>query len=128
MGSVIGDIDSHLVLASRSRAGRIRPAKYTGGGEEAFDDSILNYPDFIVFDLDPYIYSGEEKKGAEPELNRAAFLKTCDVGFWLKDLLDSMSLSSFVKTTGKTGLHIYVPIIRHFSYDEVRSRRTSGDS
>ena len=95
--------------------------KYTGGGEEAFDESILNYPDFIVFDLDPYIYAGHEKKGEEPELNRKAFLKTCDVAFWLKDLLDSMSLSSFVKTTGKTGLHIYVPIIRHFTYDEVRS-------
>ena len=23
----------------------------------------LNFPDFIVFDLDPYIYSGTEKKG-----------------------------------------------------------------
>ena len=33
----------------------------------------------MVFDLDPYIYSGQEKKGAEPELNRKAFLKTCDV-------------------------------------------------
>lgn len=95
--------------------------QYTGGGEEAFDQSILNYPDFIVFDLDPYIYSGAEKKGDEPELNRKAFLKTCDVAFWLKDLLDSLSLSSFVKTTGKTGLHVYVPIIRHFTYDEVRS-------
>ncbi|HEY8766474.1 MAG TPA: DNA ligase D [Dehalococcoidia bacterium] len=94
---------------------------YTGGGEEKFDRSRLNFPDFIVFDLDPYIYSGEEKHGAEPELNRKAFLKTCDVAFWLKDLLDSLSLSSFVKTTGKTGLHIYVPIVRHFDYDAVRS-------
>ncbi len=94
---------------------------YKGGGEEKFDGSRLNFPDFIVFDLDPYIYSGEEKKGAEPELNRKAFLKTCDVAYWLKDLLDSLSLSSFVKTTGKTGLHIYVPIVRHFDYDAVRS-------
>jgi DNA ligase D len=94
---------------------------YKGGGEEKFDRSRLNFPDFIVFDLDPYIYSGEEKHGAEPELNRKAFLKTCDVAYWLKDLLDSLSLSSFVKTTGKTGLHIYVPIVRHFDYDAVRS-------
>lgn len=94
---------------------------YTKGGEKAFDASRLNFPDYIVFDLDPYIYSGEEKKGAEPELNRRAFLKTCDVAFWLKELLDGMSLSSFVKTTGKTGLHIYVPILRQFDYDTVRS-------
>ena len=43
------------------------------------------------------------------------------MAYWLKDLLDSLSLSSFVKTTGKTGLHIYVPIVRHFDYDAVRS-------
>lgn len=95
--------------------------EYTGGGEEAFDASRLNYPDYINFDLDPYIYSGEERKGAEPELNRKAFLKTCDVALWLKELLDGLSLSSFVKTTGKTGLHIYVPILRQFDYDAVRS-------
>jgi bifunctional non-homologous end joining protein LigD len=39
----------------------------------------------------------------------------------LKELLDSLSLSSFVKTTGRTGLHIYVPIIREFDYDSVRA-------
>ena len=60
-------------------------------------------PTAMVFDLDPYIYSGQEKKGAEPELNRKAFLKTCEVALWVKDVLDSLSLSSFVKTTGKTG-------------------------
>jgi bifunctional non-homologous end joining protein LigD len=95
--------------------------EYKGGGEKAFDASRLNFPDYIVFDLDPYIYSGEEKKGAEPELNRKAFLKTCDVAYWLKELLDGMSLSSFVKTTGKTGLHIYVPILRQFDYGTVRA-------
>src|SRR3990170_7361116 len=79
------------------------PTTFTGSAPN-IDASLLNYPDFIVFDLDPYIYSGKEVKGAEPELNRKAFLKTCDVALWLKDLLDSMSLSSFVKTTGKTGL------------------------
>jgi bifunctional non-homologous end joining protein LigD len=99
--------------------GRHLPLTFAGSRKN-IDASLLNYPDFMVFDLDPYIYSGEEKKGAEPELNRAAYLKTCDVALWLKDLLDSMSLSSFVKTTGKTGLHIYVPVLRQFDYDTVR--------
>jgi len=58
--------------------------------------------------------------GGEPALNRKAFAKTCDVAFWLKDVLDSLSLSSFVKTTGRTGLHIYVPILRQLDYDTVR--------
>jgi len=91
------------------------------GSEENIDGSLLNYPDFIVFDLDPYIYSGQEASGAEPELNRKAFMKTCDVAFWLKDVLDSLSLSSFVKTTGRTGLHVYVPILRQLDYDSVRA-------
>jgi bifunctional non-homologous end joining protein LigD len=43
------------------------------------------------------------------------------VALWLKDALDSLSLSSFVKTTGKTGLHIYVPILRKLDYSAVRA-------
>ncbi len=91
------------------------------GSEEQIDQSLLNYPDFIVFDIDPYIYSGKEAKGAEPELNRKAFAKTRAVALWLKDVLDSLSLSSFVKTTGKTGLHIYAPILRELDYDATRA-------
>ena len=96
------------------------PETYAGS-EKKFEKSRLNYPDFIVCDLDPYIYSGDEGKGDEPELNRKAFQKTVDVALWLKELLDSLSLSSFVKTTGKTGLHVYVPILRGLDYDTVRA-------
>lgn len=88
---------------------------------ENIDRSLLNYPDFIVFDLDPSIYSGAEATGADPALNRNAFAATCDVAMWLKEILDSLSLSSFVKTTGRTGLHIYVPILRRLDYDSVRA-------
>ena len=95
------------------------PATFTGS-KEAIDASVLNYPDFIVFDLDPYIYSGKEKSGDEPELNRHAFSKTVEVARELKDILDQLSLSSFVKTSGKTGLHIYVPILRQYDYPVTR--------
>jgi bifunctional non-homologous end joining protein LigD len=91
------------------------------GSKEQIERSLLNYPDFIVFDLDPYIYSGKEAKGDEPELNRKAFAKTCEVALWLKDVLDSLSLSSFIKTTGKTGLHVYVPILRQLDYASARA-------
>jgi bifunctional non-homologous end joining protein LigD len=90
------------------------------GSEKALDASALNYPDFMVFDLDPYIYSGEEAKGAEPEYNRRGWEKTVEIAIKLKDLLDQLRLSSFIKTSGKTGLHIYVPILRHYDYDEIR--------
>ena len=91
------------------------------GSEENVDRSVLNYPDFMVFDLDPYIYAGTEKKGEEPALNRKAFEKTREMAFSLKELLEQLRLSSFVKTTGKTGLHIYVPVLRQYTYDEIRA-------
>jgi bifunctional non-homologous end joining protein LigD len=90
------------------------------GSEQAIKGSVLSYPDFVVFDLDPYIYSGKEKTGEEPELNRRAFAKAREVALSLKDILDELSLSSFPKTSGKTGLHIYVPVLRHYDYSVSR--------
>ena len=90
------------------------------GSKETLEGSVLNYPDFIVFDLDPYIYSGKEKAGDEPELNRRAFAKAVEVARDLKDILDELSLSSFLKTSGKTGLHVYVPVLRRYDYKVVR--------
>ena len=90
------------------------------GSKDNIDKSVLNYPDFIVFDLDPYIYSGKEKAGEEPELNRRAFTKAGEVALALKDILDSLSLSSFLKTSGKTGLHVYVPVLRQYEYSVTR--------
>jgi len=84
-------------------------------------DYLLNYPDFIILDLDPYIYSGKEKAGDEPELNRKAFDKVCQVALWLKEIVDKLSLKAYVKTSGKTGLHIYIPIVRNLDYKAVRS-------
>jgi len=83
-------------------------------------DRLLDFPDFIVLDIDPYIYSGKEKTGDEPEYNRAAFEKACEVAGWLKKVLDSLSLNAFIKTSGKTGLHVYISIMRNLEYKETR--------
>src|SRR6185437_344106 len=72
---------------------------------EALEHSELNYPDFLVFDIDPYIYSGKEPQGAEPELNEKGFAAGKKVAFWLRALLQEMGLRAIVKTSGKTGLH-----------------------
>ena len=87
---------------------------------EAMERSVLNDPDYLVFDIDPYIYSGKEPKGAEPELNTKAFEKGKEVAFWLRELLLSMTLKSIVKTSGKTGLHVFVPIERTLDFDAAR--------
>jgi len=94
------------------------------GSKENIERSTLNYPDFMVFDLDPYIYSGKEKTGDEPELNRKAWTKVCEVALRLKEILDQLSLSSFLKTSGRTGLHIYVPVLRQYDYDVIRHSST----
>ena len=86
----------------------------------ALERSVLNYPDYVLFDLDPYIYSGKEAKGAEPELNVAAFEKGKEVAFWLRELLETMGLGAIVKTSGKTGLHVFVPIERTIDFDAAR--------
>jgi bifunctional non-homologous end joining protein LigD len=88
---------------------------------DAVQRSLLNYPDYLVFDIDPYIYSGDEAKGGQPEFNVAAFEKGKEVAFLVKELLDSMSLESFVKTSGKTGLHIVVPVVRTVRFDAARA-------
>ncbi len=92
-----------------------RPTRFTGS-VETMQESVLNYPDFVVFDLDPYLYSGKEPRGEEPELHPEGFKATCEVALWLKEMLDSLGLASFVKTTGRTGLHIYLPIKRTLDY------------
>jgi bifunctional non-homologous end joining protein LigD len=55
----------------------------------------LEYPDICVFDLDP----STEDAGA---------VRAAAIG--LRDLLDELSLPSWVKTTGSKGFHIVVPI------------------
>jgi bifunctional non-homologous end joining protein LigD len=87
---------------------------------ESLEGSVLNYPDYVVFDIDPYIYSGKEAPGDEPELNTVAFEKGKEVAFWLRDLLHGMSLEPIVKTSGKTGLHVFVPIRRTIDFDAAR--------
>jgi bifunctional non-homologous end joining protein LigD len=54
--------------------------------------------DFMVFDLDPG--------------DRVTILECGRVALILHDLLSRMGLASYVKTSGKKGLHVYVPLNR----------------
>jgi bifunctional non-homologous end joining protein LigD len=91
------------------------------GSLENIVRSTLNYPDFLVVDLDPYFYSGNEASGAEPELHPEGFAKAREVAYWFRELVEGIGLHPFIKTTGKTGLHLYVPIARTLDYDSVRA-------
>lgn len=91
------------------------------GDVDTVERSVLNYPDFLVTDLDPYIYSGKEPRGAEPELNPEGFSRAREVAHWYREMLEGIGLHPFIKTTGRTGLHLYVPIARTLDYDSVRA-------
>ena len=92
---------------------------------ERLEASVLDRPDYIVCDLDPYIYAGSEARGAQPEFNLEAFERCKEVALALKRLLDTMGLKSLVKTSGMTGLHVLVPIARTITYDATRAVATT---
>ena len=116
-----GTLEFHVwhSRANREPDARSRSTDYASS-LAAMEASVLNFPDYVVFDIDPYIYSGKEKPGDEPELNTAAFEKGKEVAFRLRELLQSMKLDAIVKTSGKTGLHVFVPIRRTIDFDAAR--------
>jgi bifunctional non-homologous end joining protein LigD len=116
-----GTLEFH-VWHSRAKPGPDAASKGTdyASSLESLEASVLNYPDYVLFDIDPYIYSGKEAKGAEPELNTVAFEKGKEVAFHLRELLHTMGLEPIVKTSGKTGLHVFVPIRRTIDFDAAR--------
>ncbi len=64
-------------------------------------------PDFVFFDVDP-----------EPP---CTFDDAKEVAFSIKEKLDNLSFKSYVKTSGKKGLHILVPLVVEYTYDETRA-------
>ncbi len=66
----------------------------------------IDYPDQMMFDLDP--------SGAEFDVVKSA-------ARGLRDLLAESGLPAFVKTTGSQGLHVLVPLERTEPFDRVRA-------
>lgn len=116
-----GTLEFHVWHSRIAAAGeRLHQGTDYASSLAALEASTLNYPDYLVFDIDPYVYSGQEAPGAEPELNPRGFAGGKQVALWLRALLAEMSLEAFVKTSGKTGLHVFVPIERSVTFDAAR--------
>src|SRR5581483_9742748 len=60
---------------SRVRPGPDTPVTSTDFAQstKALQASIIEYPDYILFDLDPFIYAGTEARRGQPDLNAPAF-------------------------------------------------------
>lgn len=67
----------------------------------------IEKPDEIVFDLDP-----------APDLE---WKKVVSAAHFIKEQLEKIQLTSFVKTTGGKGLHIVLPIKRIHTWEEVKN-------
>jgi bifunctional non-homologous end joining protein LigD len=66
----------------------------------------LDKPDYLVLDLDP-----SEKN---------TFGQVIDTARVIKEILDKAGAVSFPKTTGATGIHVYVPLGAKYTYEQAK--------
>lgn len=62
-----------------------------------------DYPDWCIIDLDP---------------SKNSFQQVIDAANVTKDILENMGVTSFPKTSGSTGIHIYIPLGAKYTYDQ----------
>jgi bifunctional non-homologous end joining protein LigD len=63
-------------------------------------------PTMMVFDLDPGV--------------PADIVQCCQVGLWLREILEELKLKSWAKTSGSKGLQVYVPLNTPVTYDQTK--------
>lgn len=66
----------------------------------------LENPDYILIDLDP---------------QECPFEKIVEAALLVRKKLDAIGLTGYPKTTGGDGMHIFIPIEPHYSYEQVRT-------
>ncbi|HEX2396216.1 MAG TPA: DNA ligase D [Bacteroidales bacterium] len=62
-----------------------------------------DYPDFCIIDLDP---------------DKNTFDQVIEAALMVKKVLDTIGVPSFPKTSGSTGIHIYIPLGAKYTYDQ----------
>jgi len=67
----------------------------------------LDHPDYLVIDIDP--------------ADESTFDEVIETAQVVKDVLDKAQAASYCKTSGATGLHVYIPLHAAYHYDQVRS-------
>ena len=63
-----------------------------------------DYPDWCIIDLDPG--------------NSSTFEQVIETARVTKDILESMGVVSYAKTSGSTGIHIYIPLGAKYTYEQ----------
>lgn len=66
----------------------------------------LEYPDFVVFDLDP--------------MELSSFSDICTVALAIRELLSGLHLECYPKLSGATGMQLYLPVEPRYTYRQAR--------
>ena len=67
----------------------------------------VEHPDYIFFDLDP--------------TDGTAFTTVVKVAKILLEILEKAEFAVFAKTSGATGFHIFLPVVRRYTYEQART-------
>ncbi len=66
----------------------------------------LEYPDYLMIDIDP-----SEKN---------TFEQVIEVALTVKNILDKAGAECFCKTSGASGMHVYVPTAKKYTFEQVK--------
>jgi len=66
----------------------------------------LDNPDYLVLDIDPS--------------DKNTFDQVIEVALAIKDVLGKAGITGYCKTSGASGMHVYIPCARKYDYDTVR--------
>ena len=66
----------------------------------------ISHPSYMVIDIDP-----------SPE---NSFDEVIETALTVKSILDKAGATCYCKTSGATGLHVYVPLAQKYNYDQAK--------
>lgn len=67
----------------------------------------IDHPTYAILDIDP--------------TDKTPFKEVVEVALVAKEILDHAKVKAYCKTSGSTGLHVYIPLGGDYDYDEARS-------
>ncbi len=65
----------------------------------------LEFPDYMLIDLDP---------------DKNTFDEVREVALYVRELCEELAVRSYVKTSGKTGIHVIIPVSKETSFEQTR--------
>lgn len=64
-----------------------------------------DHPDYLIMDLDP---------------GNIGFKEVVRTALKIRDICTEIGIETFCKTSGATGLHVYIPLKKRYTYDEIK--------